>query len=315
MRLWQLPGQDNQGQNSQVLRQFVIESMRAESELLNYAEFYTMQGNSDSPLEAIDIAGGATRSANSDYSAVQGTPAYASVTLKILGGKVQTDLAFERRGISIANERERQLRSFSKSLARFFTDQIINGSGTGNNVKGIATQLPAGRKFVFDTANGGQFPAGNSSTDRKQQAKFLEFLDEHVEEVNPTCIVANYKFIARLKSVAREFVTYTTIQNALGEEVRITQYAGIPLVNAGWNKDRSALVIPNDETEGTSNDCTSVYLVRFGEREDVSLATNVGLVVKDLGLVGVHYTTLVDLDTNVVILNDYAVARLAGIRL
>ena len=47
----------------------------------------------------------------------------------------------------------------------------------------------------------------------------------------------------------------------------------------------------------------------------MSVATNIGVEVKDLGLVGVHYVHSVEFDADLVLLNDLSVARLEGIRL
>ncbi|MFN6991808.1 MAG: hypothetical protein ACK4MM_03680, partial [Fervidobacterium sp.] len=75
-------------------------------------------------------------------------------------------------------------------------------------------------------------------------------------------------------------------------------------------------IIGFNETVGQANDCTSVYAFRFGEKENLCFATNsYGIEVKDLGLVGVHYTYSVDFDLDLVLLNDRAVAKLEGIRL
>jgi len=92
----------------------------------------------------------------------------------------------------------------------------------------------------------------------------------------------------------------------------VMYYNEVPVRPAGYDRNGNR-VLPHTETVGTSNNCTSLYAVRFGEKADVTMATNVGVEVSDLGIVGVHYTHNVDFDADLSILNDKAAARLEGI--
>ena len=87
------------------------------------------------------------------------------------------------------------------------------------------------------------------------------------------------------------------------------------IVNSGFKNDGAGLVIPHNETVGTSTDCTSIYLARFGEKRHVSLATNVGLDVQDMGLIGTKWQSLVEFDVDLVVLHDKAFKRLSGLRI
>lgn len=92
----------------------------------------------------------------------------------------------------------------------------------------------------------------------------------------------------------------------------VKYFNGVPVVPAGYDRfgDR---IIGHAETVGNASTCTSVYAVRFGERADLSIATNTGLEVVDLGLVGNFYTHRVEFDAAPVLLNNKAAARLEGI--
>ncbi len=319
MKLWELPASDGQisGENA-TLRQLVLNEMRGASPLLDFVEFYTFLGNSDTPLRGIDpMDAGEMRAVNSDYTSVTTTPTYDSIALKIMGDKIQTDIAYERRSgpEELAKERTRQLRVFAQSLARYFVDQTINGDGTGNNITGLKTLVPANNLIVFDPTGDGTVPLGNTTTEKKQVQKFLEALDDLTQRVvsGPSCLIMNHKTMTRLRAIAREYVTYATSENVLGEKITNWSYNGVPIVDAGYKANRGGLVIGNDEVYNSRTGCTSVYAVRFGEKANVSAATNVGIVVKDLGLVGVHYTTLVDFDVNYIILDSVSLFHLQGI--
>jgi hypothetical protein len=120
----------------------------------------------------------------------------------------------------------------------------------------------------------------------------------------------NSKTWGRLNTLAREFVTYKA--NEFG--ILIPYYREIPIVDSGIDK-AGADIITNTETLGTSTDCTSIYAVRFGERSNLTIATNIGLEIADLGLVGNFYTHSVELDADLGLCDDTAIARLEGIRL
>lgn len=231
--------------------------------------------------------------------------------LRILGDKVEVDRAHERRGLDIASVRARELLNFGQNLGKQFQKYFFNGSGSGNEFQGLKLKIPTSQK-ITPAANGISVPLGNDNTAKTAQQNFLELINDLIRKVDggAQVLYMNAKALSRLTTIAREFIQW--LPNTFG--TIIPYYNGIPLRDAGYDKDGN-YVIPQDETCGTSNDCTSIYAVRFGEGADLSIATNVGLEVKDLGLVGVHYTHSVEFDVDLVLLNDLAVARLEGIRL
>ena len=122
----------------------------------------------------------------------------------------------------------------------------------------------------------------------------------------------NAKMISRLTAVAREYVQFTSVDGVFGQ---VMSYNGVPIINAGYSKDKVTPVLPQNEVVGADANCCSIYCVKFGEREDVTIGTNVGLQVRDLGLVGTQYTTMVEMDANQTILGVNAAWRLKGIKL
>lgn len=300
------------------LRNLAVAEFMAACPLMQFAQFYQITGNADSPRKSTDITGGDNRAVGSDYgSPKSGTPGFGSVTLKIYGDKVKTDLAYERRGIDIGSQRARDLRGFSRSLGRYFMDSFINDETSSTKFDGLKAQIgDLSRSVVLGGgADGFEVPAGNSSTQRAKQTTYIEALDAMIEEVDPTVIVADSRTIARTASIAREFVRTENVQDIFGQPQVLTHYRERPLVNAGLKKDRSGPVIGHAETVGETSDCTSLYGIRFGEEIDTTFATNVGIDVRDLGLVGSEYITLVEFDIDLVILDQWSVKRLEGIRI
>lgn len=318
MKLNQLNQSDGQASgNNPALSALAIAAMTAAAPILQYAEFYTMVGNSDKVTKNSTAAGGAVRAINSNFSPTNSDVAFADVTLTIMGDSIRTDQALERRGYTIQSERARQLEEFSRGLGRFFTDQLVNGDGNSNALSGLNTIMPSGQVMKYVGNNGGVLPVGNSDTNKALQQGFIEQLDELIASVagGATVLICNDKIKARLQAVLREYVTVTTVQDATGQAMQLTSYNNLPILDAGYKKDGTTKIITNAETLGASTTCSSIFAVRFGERVDFSIATTNGLNVKDLGLVEQKYVTSLEFDAGTLLQNDKAIAVLRGIKL
>lgn len=315
MRFRELSGQVPGAQSDSAVRAVILDEMEAACPILEHAEFYTHTGNADAPIKNATANGGNVRAINSDYADNTTAPVYGSTALKVFGDKIQTDMAYQRRGIDVAGEHLRQIRSFARSLGRDLTNRFFNDTVAATTFNGLKALVPAGQKVQFDTVNGGDVPLGNATAEKKQQQKFLESLDNLIQLVRggATVLYMDNKTLTRLRSIARDFVQVTAIQDAIGNPLVLTSYNGIPVRITGYKKDDSTLVIPHNETCGTGLTCTSVYAVRWTEKNDLTMATNVGLQAINKGVVGPHLTTWVDCDLDLVLLNDKSVARLEGV--
>ncbi|MEP7220586.1 MAG: major capsid protein [Bacteroidota bacterium] len=324
MKIWEFSGENGQQLNSDpALRNPVVTAMRAEAPIFEHLEFYPVVGNADSPAKDTEEVAGNEREIDEDYTGVNTTTDYASISLKICGDKAKTDLAKIRRGQDLAKERERKMIKVAKSVARSFTDKVFNNVASKRKFHGIKSLIPSGQTFVNGnltpggSGNGAQLLLGNDNAAKMAQQKFFEQVDKTIAYVQggPSILAMNADLIARMTAIKSELVTFTSVQNAVGQTVNLVAYRNIPIVDPGFTNDLSGLIIPNNETCGSSTDCTSLYALKFGEEADLTAATNVGVQVLDLGLVGVQYVTLIDFDVDIALLNDRAVARLKGIRL
>jgi hypothetical protein len=309
-------------QSSEALRALALAEFIAKCPLAPYLDFYKVRGNADTPRAADSaFTAGTTRAIGNDYTPQSRTPQFGSIALKLYGDVVKTDIAYERRGFDIGSQRSKDLKDFAGSLGRFFANAIVNHDGTNLNgnptIKGLlklATDNAV--NYVFDTVDGGELPTGNGNNERKQQDKFIEWLAAHIATIidGPSCLLMNGWMSARLASVGRGYLSTSNVADIFGRNQVVTSFAGIPIVNAGYGADSvTEIITKTEEAGGSGAVCTSIYLMRFGEEQNLTIATNVGIDVKDLGQVGTQLQTLVEFDVDSALLNAKALKRLSGI--
>jgi len=281
--------------------------------LLQFVEFYSIVGNADYSRKKSTATGGQFRAVNADYVNDPTDPTFANPTLKIFGDLVKTDRAHERRGSDIASVRTTDLLNFAGQLGKQFGKYFINGDSEvdAKQFNGLKKIMPAGQ-ISTPAVNGISVPLGNSDSAKSAQQKFLEYLDNLIGSIDggAEALILDATVISRLTRIAEG-----NINRSLDDFGRpVTKYGDTILIPSGFD-NAGGKVITQTETCGTSNDCTSIYAVRFGEAENLSMATNTGVDVKDLQLVGVHWTYSVDFDLDTALLNDKAIGRMQGIRL
>ena len=297
--------------SSDKVTQSVVKKMIENSTVLLFADFYSMFGNAEYARKVASASGGQFRIIDADYPDNVISPTFANPVLKILGDHVQIDQAHERRGYDVGSVRASELLNFGSNLGKTFQNYFFNGdsSNSAEEFDGIKRLIGA-TQVITAATNGHSVSNGNTDAAKAGQQKFIELIEQLIESVDggAQALFMDGKTLSRLSSIAREF--FTIHINEYGRPVRY--FNDIPVLNAGYDK-QGTRVIPHNETCGTSNLTTSIYAVRFGEKSNVSIATNVGVEVKDLGLVANSYVHKVELDAAPIVLNDKAIARLKGI--
>lgn len=301
----------NQISSNDTLTLSALAQLLKNSVLLQIAEFYSMTGNADYKRKAPTASGGAFRAVDNNYAANAITPLFANVALKIFGGHVQVDRAYERRGADIGSVRATELMNFIINMAKNFTDQFFNGVISATDFNGLKAIMPVGQ-VITPAVDGFQVLAGNDNTAKKSQQKLLEYIHTLIGKLDggAGALFMNAAVMARLTTIADEHITRTP--NEFG--ILVPYFDGIPLVNPGYNAAGTE-ILPSTEVCGANNATSSIYACRFGESRDLTIATNIGLEVVDLGLVGVHYTHSVEFDADLALLNDKAVGQLKGIEI
>ena len=319
MRLRQLNGDAPGVTQDNAMRNVILDEMEAACPLLSVAEFYQMVGSADAPRKDASATGGTVRALNAQYTGVVTAPTYGASALKIYGDAIRTDIAFQRRGGDIDSEHLRQVKSFGRSLGRHLQNAMVNSAIDATNINGMKALVDATMLKLFDEDGDGTIPIGNTSAIFLQQRRALEELDELIAMVvgGAQFLLMDSKTKNRYRTIARDFIQVSTIQDALGNVMELNTYNGIPIILGGFTSDESGLVIPHTETvaDPARTACTSIYAGRFGEKEDLTLATNVGIEVTGPQRYSTHVETLVDFDIDMLLLNIKSLARMQGVKI
>lgn len=292
----------------------VVSELLAQHPLLPQLEFYSMVGNADSLRKASAAGGGTVRNLNTNYAGVVVDPAFASPTLKIVGDEIKTDQAHERRGQDIASVRAADLKAFARRFARNLVNYAINGTGVSGEPTGLKALTPAAQKFFANTSSAAlTIEVGNTDAKKSAFAILSEKLQYGIQMVDGGAgvIIMPAPLVSRVAAILSDSVQW----RANEWMVPVPYYNMVPIISAGYTNE-GASIIAGDETHGTiSGTCYSVYFARFGERTDVTIATNNGLNVTDKGLVGSQYVYNIDFDLEFALENDKAIAKLEGLKL
>lgn len=322
MKLRNLNGPTPMQETDQAIRNLVLGAMELEAPLLNYLEFYGFLGTADTIRTDTTGQPGSFRALNSAAVPIinaAGVP--VTVNRKIQSDTIATDRALQDfyggDYKALASIHENALVIGAKSIARYFTDQLINGDGLLNTIVGLKNVIAGAQLVNFIGPDGGLVPFGNSDANVTAQQNFLEHLNRIIYAMKPSVMVMNSEVQARLESIARTYITVQNLQDAFGVNQRLVSYAGIPIVDAGYQKNETDLVIPQNEVCGASGPkCSSIYFLKCEERDQYTIGTTPG------GLKVVHnpkkdnfISTDIELIYEPVIVKAKAAVRLQGIYL
>ncbi|MGB4239635.1 MAG: hypothetical protein WBJ87_08535, partial [Candidatus Hydrothermia bacterium] len=155
---------------------------------------------------------------------------------------------------------------------------------------------------------------GLETSAKKQQAKFLETLDNAILSVpnGANCLIMNASLASRLSTIFREYVNYNSIIAATGDVLQIPSYKGIPIVIAGITAEGNE-IIGNDYVTGTAENTTSLYALRFEERDMVTFATTKsGLTTIFNPNNSAYVSTDIELQYNLVVVKPKSAVKLQG---
>ena len=267
------------------LQRTVVETfvMEEDSIIMDRIPFLEVTGNAYAYNEEATLPGVEFRAVNAGYTESTGTVNPKTEKLTILGGDADVDRFIQKTRSNLADQRATQLRMKVKAATYKFQDTFINGDVAvdANSFDGLKKRLTGAQ--VITAAENGLPIVGESDNDR---FAFYEALDALIAAVagGPSALYMNSMILARIKSAARRTGRYETTRDEFGKKV--DTFDGIPLLDIGSKADGS-LIIPQTETQGTSNVTSSIYAVRFGEDEGDRAVTGLigddGVDVRDLG--------------------------------
>ena len=279
--------------------------------LMALLQFYEIVGNADSLRKTSGATGGTNRAINNNFTGQVVDPSFANPTLRIFGDEVKVDQAHERRGQDIVSVRTRDFQKFMRRMTINFLKQVLEGTGSAPQITGLKNLVTTAGKFYADSSSSAlTLQLGNTSSIKAAHGAFKEKLQQGIQKVDRGAqgIIIPTPIHHRVSTILDDEVNYT--RNEAGQ--LIATWNGVELIPAGYDNDGNSMITA--EQPGTiTTDTFPIYFARFGEAEDVTVATSNGLNVTDKGLVESQYIHNVELDSEPALENDKALAKLEGV--
>jgi HK97 family phage major capsid protein len=229
----------------------------------------------------------------------ESTPTFTQVTalLKILGGDADIDnyLISTRSNIQDLEAAVVQLKA--KAVQQKFEDTFVNGD-TGSDAKsfdGIDVLTESGQTLSMG-ANGATLT--------------LSKLDELIDTIKggkPDLLIMSKRSRRTLNSLARTAGAFLeTDRNEFGQMVQF--YDGVPVGLSDY--------IADDQTVGTSSDCSTIYAMQLGEGSLAGLTGPGGLQVERVGSLETKDATRTRVKwyVSLALFNTLKLAKLIGVR-
>ncbi|CAL9607163.1 hypothetical protein SUDANB95_05512 [Actinosynnema sp. ALI-1.44] len=300
------------------LQRGVIETFVQESPVLDRLPLLEIQGNAYAYNEELALPGVAFRSVNEAYTESTGTVNQKTESLVILGGDADVDRFIVRTRGNLNDQRAVQTAMKTKAAAYKFQDTFFNGDVAVDtkSFDGLKKRLTGAQ--VIDAATNGAPVLGNGGSDAQAFFDALDALVAAVPGINGQngAIYANASVIAKIRSAGRRLGGVDLVREDLTNK-RVMQWNGIPVLDPGVTA-AGANILPQTETQGTSNVASSIYAVKFGQDEGdraVTGLTNGGVDVYDLGEIAEKpvYRTRIEFYCGLAIFGGKAAARLRGV--
>lgn len=306
---------------SDMLKKGVVETLIQESPILEQLPMMSISGNALKHTVEDTLPDPEFRNVNEGYNRSWGTDTEHFWGTAILGGEVFVDNYLVRVRGNVRDVKAHQYSKFSKAMALTFDKYFFDGLGTAKDFKGANVLITEG----FGQALSGTDGLGANGLQVVSSAAnmnlFLNKLDEAHDLLRTgtaDCILLNRTTRRMITRSAREAVSGTVLIDTGSDRFgrQVTQWNGIPLRIIGDDKSGSP-ILGFDETEGSSTDAASLYLVRYGEDFVTGLLGLGGhFEVRDFGeteaLPG--HLGRVEVYPGIAIFDKYSIVRMTGIR-
>lgn len=305
--------------STDMLQRGVIETFVQNSPVLDRLPLLPIEGNAYAYNSEGSLPGVAFRGVNEAYVESTGTVNQATESLSILGGDADVDAFIVQTRGNLNDQRATQTAMKVKAASYKFQDHFFNGDVAvePKGFDGLKKRLTGNQ--VLDAASNGSPVLGNGASDAQA---FFDLLDDLVSRVPGIdgangAIYANSVLQGKIRSAGRRLGGVETVREDLTGK-RVLMWNGIPVLDPG-NNLAGAPILGQNETQGTAEDTSSIYAVRFGQDEGdqaVTGLTNGGVMVKDLGELQEKpaYRTRIEFYCGVAVFGGKAAARLRGIR-
>jgi len=283
--------------SNDILLTGVIETVIQDSPVLQVLPFIEIVGNGLTYNRENAAATAAFYDVGDTWT--ESTPTFTQITatLKILGGDADIDnfLMSTRSNLQDLEAAIVQLKA--KALQRKFEDTFVNGdtSVDAKAFDGIDKVCVSGQTVSMGT-NGATLT--------------LAKLDELVDTVKggkPQLLLMSKRSRRTLNGLARSAGAFLeTDRNEFGQMVQF--YDGIPIGASDYISDA--------KTVGTSNDCSTIYAMQFGEGALAGLTAPGGLAIERVGSLESKDATRTRVKwyVSLALFNTLKLARLIGVR-
>ncbi|MCA9821942.1 MAG: phage major capsid protein [Dehalococcoidia bacterium] len=275
----------------------VIETMAQESPVLQRLPFIEIAGNGLTYNREDSAPTAAFYDVGDTWNEDTPTFEQATAVLKILGGDADIDNFLKTTRSNIQDLEAAVVQLKARAVQTLFDDTFVNGDegSDPNSFDGIDALATAGQTVSMG-ANG--------------DVLTLEKLDELVDKIRggkPDLLLMSRRTRRELNVLARTSGTFLEAdRDDFGSMMQF--YDGIPI---GVND-----YIADDQTVGTSNDCSTVYAVQFGEGALSGLTAPGGLTVERVGSLETKDASRIRVKwyASVALFNTVKLAKLIGIR-
>lgn len=300
-----------------MLKRGVVATIIQESPIIEQLPWMTIQGNALKHRVESNLPSVQFRDVNETYTRSWGTDVEHFWGVAILGGEVFVDNYLLKVVSNQEDLKARQYAKIAKANARTFDRVYFDGTGTNKDFKGVNQLVTEGfGQSLALAANGLQVVANSAN-----MLTFLAKLDEAHDLLRTgtaDAILLNRFTRRAITRAARESVSGVALidvgNDAFGRQV--VQWNGIPLRIIGDDENGNA-ILGFDETVGTSNDCASLYFMRYGEDYVTGLLGMGGsFEVQDFGETEAAPGHLGRLEwyPGIAIFDKFACVRVTGIR-
>ena len=284
------------------LKRGLVQEVTNESVFLRRLHFVPVDGFSYSYNRQKTLGGIAFRGLNSSYTEDTGVVNPQVETLSIFGGEVRTDRQLvNKRGDAV---RANSIAAKVKKAGLFFDRYCVKGDPGLDPLQfyGLNARL-TGPQLLSAGTNGGSMT--------------LDLLDQALDAVagsNDRKVIVCNKVVRRKITALLRAAAGGASMTEIGPQAK--EYDGAPIEVLDEDGDESA-ILGFDETQGSSNVTTSLYVIRPGKDVDGEFVQ--GLIGADLvehvtvGLQGTYFTDIVEANMGLGMFHPRAAARVKGI--
>jgi len=283
--------------SNDILLTGVIETVIQDSPVLQVLPFIEIVGNGLTYNRENAAATAAFYDVGDTWTESTTTFTQITATLKILGGDADIDNFLMSTRSNLQDLEAAIVELKAKALQRKFEDTFVNGdtSVDAKSFDGVDKVCVAGQTVSMGT-NGATLSLAK-----------LDELEDAVKGGKPQLLIMSKRSRRTLNSLARSSGAFLeTDRNEFGQMVQF--YDGIPIGVCDYISDA--------KTVGTSNDCSTIYAMQFGEGALAGLTAPGGLAIERVGSLETKDATRTRVKwyVSLALFNTLKLAKLVGVR-